>query len=56
MSYTSGFFDAMDLGGGNYDREYSAAVFAHYFSLLVKNGVFPDPSTGMQVKASSSPG
>lgn len=55
MSYTSGFFDAMDLGGGNYDREYSAAVFAHYFSLLVKNGVFPDPSTGMQVKASSSP-
>lgn len=55
MSYTSGFFDAMDLGGGNYDRKYSAAVFAHYFSLLVKNGVFPDPSTGMQVKASSSP-
>lgn len=55
MSYTSGFFDALDLGGGKYDREYSAAVFAHYFSLLVKNGVFPDPSTGMQVKASSSP-
>lgn len=54
MSYTSGFFDAVDLGVGNYDREYSAAVFAHYFSLLVKNGVFPDPSTGMQVKASSS--
>lgn len=55
MSYTSGFFDAVDLGGGDYDREYSAAVFAHYFSLLVKNGVFPDPSTGMQVKASASP-
>lgn len=55
MSYTSGFFDAVDLGGGNYDRAYKAAVFAHYFSLLVKNGVFPDPSTGMQVKASSSP-
>lgn len=55
MSYTSGFFDAVDLGGGEYDREYSAAVFAHYFSLLVKNGVFPDPSTGMQVKASASP-
>lgn len=55
MSYTSGFFDAVDLGGGDYDREYSAAVFAHYFSLLVKNGIFPDPSTGMQVKASSSP-
>lgn len=55
MSYTSGFFDAVDLGGGNYDRTYSAAVFAHYFSLLVKNGVFPDPSTGMQVKASTNP-
>lgn len=55
MSYTSGFFDAVDLGGGDYDREYSAAVFAHYFSLLVKNGVFPDPSTGMQVKASTNP-
>lgn len=54
MSYTSGFFDAVDLGGGDYDREYSAATFAHYFSLLVKNGVFPDPSTGMQVKASTN--
>lgn len=55
MSYTSGFFDAIDQGGGNYDRVYSAATFAHYFSLLVKNGVFPDPSTGLQVRASSSP-
>ena len=55
MSYTSGFFDAIDQGGGDYDRVYSAATFAHYFSLLVKNGVFPDPSTGMQVKASTSP-
>lgn len=55
MAYTSGFFDAVDQGGGNYDRVYSAASFAHYFSLLVKNGVFPDPSTGMQVKASSNP-
>lgn len=55
MAYTSGFFDAVDQGGGNYDRVYSAATFAHYFSLLVKNGVFPDPSTGMQVKASTNP-
>lgn len=55
MSYTSGFFDAMDLGGGNYDRVYDASVFAHYFSLFIKNGVFPDPSTGLQVIASSSP-
>lgn len=55
MSYTSGFFDAVDTGGGYYDRVYNAAAFAHYFSLLVKNGVFPDPSTGLQVKASSTP-
>lgn len=55
MAYTSGFFDAVDQGGGDYDRVYSAATFAHYFSLLVQNGVFPDPSTGMQVKASTSP-
>ncbi len=55
MAYTSGFFDAVDQGGGDYDREYSAATFAHYFSLLVQNGVFPDPSTGMQVKASTNP-
>lgn len=55
MAYTSGFFDAVDQGGGDYDRVYSAATFAHYFSLLVQNGVFPDPSTGMQVKASINP-
>lgn len=55
MAYTSGFFDAVDQGGGDYDRIYSAATFAHYFSLLVQNGVFPDPSTGMQVKASINP-
>lgn len=51
MSYTSGFFDAVDQGSGNYDRVYDAASFAHYFSLLIKNGVFPDPSTGLQVRA-----
>ena len=51
MSYTSGFFDAVDQGNGNYDRIYDAASFAHYFSLLIKNGVFPDPSTGLQVRA-----
>lgn len=55
MAYTSGFFDAVDQGGGNYDRVYNSSVFAHYFSLLIGNGVFPNPSTGMQVKASSSP-
>lgn len=55
MSYTSGFFDAVDLGGGNYDRVYEAAQFAHYFSLLVGNGVFANPANSLQVMASDEP-
>jgi hypothetical protein len=55
MAYTSGFFDAIDTGGGEYDRVYDAATFAHYFSLFIGNGVFPNPSTGMQVTAMASP-
>lgn len=49
MGIKSGFFDAMDLGGGEYDRIYDAADFAHYFALLVGNGVFPTPDTGLHV-------
>ena len=52
MALTYGFFDA-ELVQGQYDRVYNAAEFAQYFSLLIKNGVFPDPSTNLQVKASS---
>lgn len=52
MSLKSGFFDAMEQGEGNYDRVYTAAEFAHYFSLLVGNGVFPSPDTGLNVLAS----
>lgn len=52
MSLTSGFFDAMEQGEGNYDRVYTAAEFAHYFSLLVGNGVFPSPDTGLNVLTS----
>ena len=55
MSYNSGFFDAMDLGGGQYDREYVAAQFAHYFSLFVGNGVFANPSTTLGVLAANVP-
>lgn len=55
MSYTSGFFDAADQGEGNYDRVYNAETFAHYFGLLVKNGVFPNPSTCLQVRAATVP-
>lgn len=50
----SGFFDALE-SGGEYDRVYNASMFAHYFNLLVKNGVFANPSTSLQVTASSTP-
>lgn len=56
MAYHSGFFDAVDQGGGNYDRVYSASDFAHYFSLFVGDGVFLNPSTSLQVTAKASPG
>ena len=46
---TSGFFDAMELGNGQYDREYVAAQFAKYFSLFVGNGVFIQTANALQV-------
>lgn len=55
MSITSGFFDAVETSSGVYDRAYNAADFAHYFSLFIGNGVYPDPSTGLQVKANAVP-
>ena len=55
MGITSGFFDAVETSSGVYDRVYDAADFAHYFSLFIGNGVYPDPSTGLQVKASATP-
>lgn len=52
MSFTSGFFDSK-LVDGAYDRAYYAAQFAEYFSTFIKNGVFPDPATNLQVSANS---
>lgn len=52
MSYKSGFFDAVDLGGGDYDRVYSAADFAEYFSRFVGNGVFASPANSLMVQSS----
>lgn len=51
MSYTYGFFDAVDLGDGNYDRVYSSIEFSHYWALLVGDGVFGQPSTSLNVLA-----
>lgn len=53
MSYTYGFFDAVDLGSGNYDRVYSSAEFSHYWALLVGDGVFGQPSTSLNVLATT---
>ena len=55
MSYKSGFFDAQDLGEGNFDRVYNSADLAHYFSLFVGNGVFLNPTTSLQVSSQPTP-
>lgn len=52
MAINSYFFNAV-LSGGAYDRVYNAEDFTSYLDLLVGNGVFPNPSTQLQVRASS---
>ena len=44
MSEKSSFFDSI----GD-DRLYNSADFANYFNSLITNGVFPNPSTNLQV-------
>src|SRR5690554_4319348 len=44
MAVYSGFFNSI-----NGDRRYNAHWFALFFSTLIGNGVFPNPSTGLQV-------
>lgn len=53
MSYKYGFFDAVDLGNGNYDRVYSSVEFSRYWALLVGDGVFGQPSTSLNVLATT---
>lgn len=56
MSEKSAFFNAqLDASTGEYDRVYLAEDFAAYFSRFISNGVFPNPSTGLQVVAASVP-
>lgn len=52
MAIESYFFNALQTGDA-YDRTYSAEDFTNYLKLLVGNGVFPNPSTQLQVRASS---
>lgn len=44
MAIKSGFFNSV-----NGDRRYKADFFAEFFGTLIGNGVFPNPSTGLQV-------
>lgn len=52
MAINSYFFNAIE-SGGVYDRNYNAEDITSYLDLLVGNGVFPNPSTNLQVRASS---
>lgn len=47
MTVKSGFFNSV-----NNDRVYLAHDFANYFSTFISNGIFPNPSNGMQLTAS----
>lgn len=50
MAIKSYFFNAV-LDDGVYDRIYNAEDITSYLNLLVGNGVFPNPSTNLQVSA-----
>lgn len=52
MAIKGMFFDAVE-SGGVYDRTYSASDFSSYLHNIVGNGVFPNPSTNLQVYPSS---
>lgn len=52
MAIEGYFFNAVE-SDGTYDRIYNAEDVTSYLDLLVGNGVFPNPSTNLQVRASS---
>lgn len=49
----SGFFNAMKVGD-TWDRVYKAENFAEYFATFISNGVFPNPSTNLQVMGNNN--
>lgn len=52
MAIKSYFFNAVE-SGGTYDRVYNAEDVTSYLNEIVGNGVFPNPSTQLQVRAAS---
>ena len=49
----SSFFNAV-LHGDTWDRTYLAEDFAGYFASFIGNGVFPNPSTSLQIISTNS--
>lgn len=49
MTEKSSFFNSV-----NGDRKYQASDFAEFFNSLVTNGIFPNPSTNLQVLANDN--
>ena len=50
----SSFFNSIQASDGSYDREYLAEDFAKYFASFIGNGVFPNPSTNLQVLSNNN--
>ena len=48
MAIRSGFFNSV-----NGDRKYDANRFAEYFATFIGNGVFPNPSSGLQIMSNN---
>ena len=55
MAINGYFFNAVE-SGGVYDRTYNAEDVTSYLNKIVGNGVFPNPSTQLQVLSSSGMG
>lgn len=51
MAINSYFYNAISDGQGGYDRTYNAEDVTSYLDQIVGNGVFPNPSTQLQVRA-----
>lgn len=54
MAIKGYFFNAVQDSGGNYDRVYNSEDVTSYLDKLVGNGVFPTPSTQLQVVATGT--
>lgn len=48
----SSFFNA-ELINDKYDRTYNAEDFARYFASFIKSGIFPSPTSNLQVRANN---